>query len=147
MGHSDSSWRLTMDSLSGNRFNPGNGPELQFANISDELTNGMFVNNNTWHFVAGNFRTARTTLFILRPAGQERLSRRRRRDRKRAGCSFGWGSSIPSPATAGARSRGRRPLVDGSLAQVAFFTNALNQAQVQQLYTTAGVAPFFLAAS
>jgi len=28
--HSDASYRLTLDTAAGNRFNPGNGPELQF---------------------------------------------------------------------------------------------------------------------
>ena len=53
MGHSDAGWRLTLDTSAGNRFNPGNGPELQFANVTDELTNGMYLNDANWHFVAG----------------------------------------------------------------------------------------------
>ena len=42
VGHSDASWRLSLDNNAGNRFNPGNGPEMQFANVYDELANGMF---------------------------------------------------------------------------------------------------------
>ena len=37
----------------GARWNPGNGPELQFADTPDILTNGCLVNDGNWHFVAG----------------------------------------------------------------------------------------------
>ena len=143
MGHSDSSWRLTMDSVSGNRFNPGNGPELQFTNITDELNNGMFVNDNKWHFVAGVSDGTNDFLYVdglLAKSGT-------------AEGVVATGSTLdvllggdpqylsPQPPSPGVGGGGR--WFDGSLSQVAFFTNALSQAQVQQLYTVAGVAPFF----
>jgi hypothetical protein len=143
MGHSDSSWRLTMDSLSGNRFNPGNGPELQFANITDELTNGMFVNDNNWHFVAGVSDGTNDALYIdglLAKTGTAEgvVTNGSKLDVLLGGDPQYLSPQPPSPGIGGG---GR--WFDGSLAQVAFFTNALNQAQVQQVYTAAGVAPFF----
>src|SRR5205814_10608368 len=58
LGHSDRSWRLTMDggaaaSTAGNRFNPGNGPELSFVNTADVVTNGFRFNDGLWHMAAG----------------------------------------------------------------------------------------------
>ncbi|MGH7967914.1 MAG: LamG domain-containing protein, partial [Limisphaerales bacterium] len=52
LGHTDSSWRFTLDTASGARFNPGAGPELQFASVADVVTNGFMVNDGKWHFVA-----------------------------------------------------------------------------------------------
>ena len=137
MGHSDSSWRLTLDTSAGNRFNPGNGPELQFANVTDELTNGMYLNDGNWHFVAGVSDGTNDSLYLdglLVKSGVNEgvVATGSTRD-----VVLGGDPQYLTPPASGGGGR----WFDGSLAQVAFFTNALNQAQIQQLYTAAGVSP------
>jgi len=138
MGHSDASWRLTLDTSAGNRFNPGNGPELQFANVTDELTNGMYLNDGNWHFVAGVSDGTNDSLYLdglLVKSGVNEgvVATGSTRD-----VILGGDPQYLAPPASGS---GGGRWFDGSLAQVAFFTNALNPAQIQQLYTAAGVPP------
>src|SRR6185437_7428748 len=45
LGHGDSSYRLSLGASADNHFNPGPGPELQFANVTDVATNGFALND------------------------------------------------------------------------------------------------------
>jgi hypothetical protein len=141
-GHGNSSWRIAMDDkFAGLRFNPGNNPELQFANTSDILTNGVLANDGNWHFVAGVSDGTNDFLYI---------------DGVLAKSAAGVGSIVGStqdallggdPSTLvplfNGNSGSQPRYFDGQIAQIAFFTNALSGAQIQQLYSAAGVKPFF----
>src|SRR5262249_53051270 len=136
-GHGNSSWRIAMDNVSaGNRFNPGNGPELQFTNIQDVVTNGFLVNDGNWHFVAGVSDGTNDSLYI-----DGLLARTAANVGSVAGTNgdalLGGDPSTLVPifnGTSGSEPR----YFDGQIAQMSFFTNALSGAQIQQLYTAAG---------
>jgi hypothetical protein len=140
--HNGNSWRLALDTgADGLRFNPGNNPELQFANLADNITNGFLVNDGNWHFVAGVSDGTNDSLYI---------------DGLLAKSGTGVGSIVGTNGDAllggdpgnlvplfngGATSQPR--YFDGQIAQFSLFTNALSTAQIQQLYAVAGVPPFF----
>ncbi|HWI57844.1 MAG TPA: DUF2341 domain-containing protein, partial [Bacillota bacterium] len=138
LGHSDSSYRLTFDNNAGSRFNPGPGPELQFANQADLWTNGWTLNDGNWHMVAGISDGTNDFLYLdglLVKSGTNT-----------SGINIA-GSTLdlvlggdPAYTVPGATAANPRNF-DGQLAQVAFWTNALTPAQVQQVYGAAGVPP------
>jgi len=141
-GHGNSSWRIALDAWAdGNRFNPGNGPELQFTNIQDVVTNGFMVNDGNWHFVAGVSDGTNDYLYIdglLAKSGSG------------VGNIVGTNGDVllgadPANLVPSYNSPTVRTF-DGQIAHIAFFTNALSGAQIQQLYTVAGVSPFFVQA-
>lgn len=144
MGHSDRSWRLAMDggtaaSPGGNRFNPGNGPELSFANTADMVTNGFRFNDGNWHMVAGVFDGTNDLLYldgVLAKSGTPVGSI--------VGTNLdlvlGGDPQYSAPTANAATIRN----FDGALAHAAYFTNALSAAQIQQLYGAAGVPPSVL---
>lgn len=142
VGHSSSSWRVSLDNNAGLEFNPGNGPQLQFTGVSDELNFGTYVNDGNWHFVAGVSDGTNDYLYI-----DGRLAK------SATGVgSVGAGSPldlilggdpqylVPLPISSGGPDRD----FDGSIAQVAFFTNALTPSQIQGIYGAAGVPPSFV---
>jgi len=139
VGHGAASWRVNLDNNAGVQFNPGNGPQLQFTGVQDELNNGMFVNDGNWHFVAAVSDGTNDSLYL---------------DGRLAKSATGVGSVgngspqdlilggdpqylVPLPISSGGPDRD----FDGSLAQVAFFTNALTASQIQGIYGAAGVPP------
>ncbi|HWD92495.1 MAG TPA: DUF2341 domain-containing protein [Verrucomicrobiae bacterium] len=141
--HNANSWRIAMDHTANNvRFNPGNNPELQFANVTDAVTNGFLVNDGNWHFVTGVSDGTNDYLYI---------------DGLLAKSGTGVGNIVGTNGDAllggdpgnlvpifngSATSQPR--YFDGQIAQIAFFTNALSGPQIQQLYSVAGVQPFFI---
>ncbi|HXU77109.1 MAG TPA: DUF2341 domain-containing protein [Methylomirabilota bacterium] len=144
VGHSDRSWRLSMDggtaaSPAGNRFNPGNGPELSFANTADVVTNGFRFNDGQWHMAAGVFDGTNDFLYldgVLAKSGGP------------VGSIVGTNLDLilggdPQYTTPSANAATIRNF-DGALAHAAFFTNALSAVQIQQLYGAAGVPPTLL---
>lgn len=142
-GHGNPSWRIAMDNVgAGVRFNPGNGPELQFTNVQDVVTNGFLANDGNWHFVAGVSDGTNDYLYI-----DGLLAR--------SGASVGSIAGTNGDALLGGDPSTLIPLYngtsgsepryfDGQIAHIAVFTNALSGAQIQQLYTAAGVSPFFI---
>jgi hypothetical protein len=141
VGHGNSSWRIAMDATAaGARFNPGNGPELQFANSPDILTNGCLVNDGRWHFVAGVSDGTNDFLYLDGiPA--------------KSGSAVGSITSSTLDALIGGdpaflvpvfngTSTSQPRYFDGQIAHVAFFTNALGSNQIQQIYAAAGVPPY-----
>jgi hypothetical protein len=140
MGHSDAGWRLTLDTSAGNRFNPGNGPELQFANVTDVLTNGMYLNDGNWHFVAGVSDGTNDSLYLDGVLAKSGVNETTVTNGSRQDVILGGDPQYLTPTPTGGR------WFDGSLSHVAFFTNALATAQIQQLYTAAGVAPALVVA-
>jgi hypothetical protein len=124
LGHSDSGWRFGFGS-SGPQFNPGGGGEISSSDI---------YNDGRWHMVAGVYSGTTNYIYVD-------------------------GALITSTAYSGSQSGSARDVLlggapdytgplgnnrtwDGSLAQVAFFTNALSAASVLQLYTVAAIFPF-----
>ena len=139
VGHSDSSWRLNLDTLAGIQFNPGSGPQLQFSSLANELTNGMFVNDGNWHMAAGVSDGTNDFLYIdglLAKTGTPVTNV----PGKPFDVILGGDPQYLAPQSVANGAAGGR-WFDGSLAQVAFFTNALTLSQIQGLYTAAGVPP------
>src|SRR5262249_53573352 len=141
LGHSDRSWRLAMDggtanSPAGNRFNPGNGPELSFASTADVGTNGFRVNDGLWHMAAGGSdgSTEFLNLYgVLASSGSGVGSI----VGTNLDVMLGGDPQYTVPSANGATLRN----FAGQLAHVAFFTNALTSAQIEQLYGAAAVPP------
>lgn len=139
--HGSASWRISMDATAaGARFNPGNGPELQFLDTPDILTNGCLVNDGNWHFVAGVSDGATNGLYIDGVLA-------------RTGTSVGSITGSTLDALLGGSPNNIVPVYngsstsepryfDGQVAHVAVFTNSLTAAQIQQLYSVAAVPPF-----
>jgi hypothetical protein len=138
VGHSDASWRLNLDANAGVQFNPGNGPQLQFGSVNEELLNGFFVNDGNWHFVAGVCDGTNDSLYI-----DGLLAKSGTFVGAVAGSPFDiilggdpqYLAPQPTPISGGGR------CFDGSLAHVAIFTNALTSSQINGLYLAAGVPP------
>ncbi|HLX70997.1 MAG TPA: LamG-like jellyroll fold domain-containing protein, partial [Verrucomicrobiae bacterium] len=138
VGHSDSGWRFGFDNNDGTRFNPGNGPELQFSSVNDVLLSGAFVNDGNWHFIAGVSDGTNDSLYIDGLLVKTGTS---------VGAVTGSTQDVilggdpqylaPQPLSIGGGGR----WFDGSLAQVAFFTNALSGSQLAGIYNAAGVPP------
>jgi hypothetical protein len=138
ISHSDSSWRLSLDTVGANHFNPGNGIELQAANVVDASTNNMLVNDGLWHFVAGVTDGTNESLYVdgtLVKSGSPMGSIGGSAADVMLGGDPVW--TAPNGSVPGGR------YFDGNIAQMAFFTNALTAAQIQQIYSAGGVPPFF----
>ena len=141
LGHGDSSYRLALGQTAGeNHFNPGPGPELQFANPADVATNGFAFNDGQWHMVAGVSDGVNEYLYLdgalakasNNPTGLNIVG-------NAADLLLG-GDSQYTYANASAANTIRN--FDGRIAQVAFWTNALTGAQIQSLFAAAGVPPY-----
>ena len=123
-------------------------PSLQFRHqpirppvrqqLADILTNNGLVNDGTWHFIAGVSDGSSAYLYVdAVPV------------RTNAGVTSVAGATYdfllggdPDNITPVYNSGGTAiRYLDGQIAQVAFFTNTLTGAQLQQLYSAAGVPP------
>ncbi|HVM46736.1 MAG TPA: DUF2341 domain-containing protein [Candidatus Acidoferrum sp.] len=136
LGHSDLGWRLAYDYNAGNRFNPGNGPELLFSSVAEEVNTGFFLNDGKWHFVAGVSDGTNNFLYLdglLAKSGTNVASI----IGTNSDVILGGDPQYTPPALGPGGSR----YFDGSIAQAAFFTNALSGTQIQQIYSAAGVPP------
>ena len=143
VSHGNSSWRMTLDNNSGVRFNPGNGPELQFTNTSDVVANGAVINDGNWHFIAGVSDGTNDSLYVDGAL-------------LKTGASVGAVAGSTLDALLGGSPQSQVPVwngngsgnqvrnFDGQLSQVAIFTNALTSAQIQQLYSAAAVPVFIV---
>jgi hypothetical protein len=136
LGHSDLGWRLGLDFNAGNRFNPGAGPELLFSSVAEEVNSGFFLNDGNWHFVAGVSDGTNSFLYL-----DGLMAKTATNVASIVGTNLdvilGGDPQYTAPALGPSGSR----YFDGSIAQVAFFTNALTGAQIQQIYSAAGVPP------
>lgn len=140
VGHGDSSYRLALGQTAGdNHFNPGPGPELQFASPADVATNGFALNDGKWHMAAGVCDGTNDYLYLdgvlaksgSNPSGINIVG-------STADLLLG-GDRQYTYASANTANTIRN--FDGQVAQVAFWTNALSPAQIQQLYGAAAVPP------
>ena len=139
MGHSDKGWRLVYERNAANRFNPGFGTDFSFASNLAAATNGFYFNGDgAWHFIAGVTDGTNEFLYL---DGRLALT-------NAVGTNTAVGSPLdiflggdPQYTLTGANNR----FFGGSLAHVAFFTNALTAAQVQNLYIAADLPPYITA--
>ncbi len=146
VGHSDSSWRLTMDGASGDtvqlgasvHFNPGAGPELQFVNTADVVSNHFVLNDGKWHMAAGVFDGTTEYMYLDGVLAKTNTTAVGSILGTNLDLLIGGDPQYTVPTYNG--SPGLR-YFDGQVAQVAFFTNSLTAAQIQQLYGAAGVPP------
>lgn len=139
VGHTDSSWRLGLDTIGGTHFNPGAGPELQFSSISNELATGNFANDGDWHFLVGASDGTNDYMYLDGQLVKSGTSEPTVATGSLQDVLLGGDPQymVPQPPSPGIAGGGR--WFDGSLTQVAFFTNALTGTQVQQLYNAADV--------
>src|SRR5581483_7149005 len=140
VGHGDKSYRLALGQNGGdNHFNPGPGPELQFTNALDLVTNGFALNDGKWHMAAGVSDGTNEYLYL---DGVLAKSARVATGINIVGSTndllLGGDSqyTIASPSSANTLR-----YFDGQVAQVACWTNALSAAQIYQLCSAAGNAP------
>ncbi|HWD92033.1 MAG TPA: DUF2341 domain-containing protein [Verrucomicrobiae bacterium] len=140
VSHGTNSYRLGLDAVPGNNFNPGAGPQLAFTNNADMQGQGMDLNDGQWHFAAGVSDGTNDSFYLDGLLVKSGVSVANipgnARDLILGGDPYFLG---PLPSAA-AGSRGSL-FYDGSIAHVAYFTNALSAAQIQQLYAAAGVPP------
>jgi hypothetical protein len=126
LGHGDSGWRFGLGG-SGPQFNPGASGDLSYDA-------GNIYNDGKWHMAAGVYTGSTNELFV---DGVLVASTANTSSNSGNGMDvlLGGAPDYTSPY-------GR--YWDGSLAQVAYFTNVLTAANVSQLYSVAGIAPYIL---
>lgn len=143
LGHSDSSYRLALGQNTPdgeNHFNAGPGPELQFTSAAQVITNGFALNDGQWHMVAGVSDGTNEYLYL---DGSLALSNNNPAGIKIVGSSddlvLGGDPEYTTANGTGTYNTIRN--LDGQIAQVAFWTNALTAAQIQSLFNAAEVPP------
>jgi hypothetical protein len=126
VGHGDSGWRFGIGEY-GPQFNPGGSEDLSYLG-------GDVYNDGRWHMAVGVYTGSTNELFVdgtlVATAANNNLNTGSGLD-----IILGGAPDYTKPY-------GR--YWDGSLAQVAYFTNALSAANVEQLYSVAGIAPYVL---
>ena len=139
-GHGDSSYRLALGQNGGdNHFNPGPGPELQFTNAQDLVSNGFALNDGKWHMVAGvSEGTNEYTYLDGVLAKSAKVSAGINIVGSTNDLLLGGDSqyTYASPSSANTLR-----YFDGQVAHIAFWTKALSAAQIHQLYSAAGIPP------
>jgi hypothetical protein len=136
IGHGDAYWRFGFDSATQkNRFNPGNGTELAgvqnmndgqwhlLVGVSDGTTNAMYIDG-----VLQVTNIANAISVAAVPTNQAHAV---------IGGAPDYGSALNYPVASTVTVR----FWEGSIAQVALFTNALSSLNVSNLYAAAGVPP------
>lgn len=144
LGHSDSSYRLSLGQVPNidAHFNPGPGPELQFSSPAQSATNGFAFNDGQWHMAAGVSDGTNEYLYL---DGALALSNNTATGINIAGTSRDLllgGDPQYTYANVNSSSQSIRNF-DGQIAQVSFWTNALNAGQIQSLFNAAEVPPYF----
>jgi hypothetical protein len=139
VGHGDSSYRLALGQIAGeNHFNPGPGPELQFASPADVATNGFAFNDGKWHMAVGVSDGTNEFLYLDGVLAKSATTSGINIVGSPADLLLGGDRqyTFASPNTPNTIRN-----FDGQIAQVAFWTNALSAAQIQQLFGAAQVPP------
>jgi len=140
VSHGTNSYRLGLDQTPGNFFNPGAGPQLAFTNATEMLNAGMDLNDGQWHMAAGVSDGTNEYLYLdgllVKTNTSVANAPGNPRDLILGGDPYFLG---PIPG-AGAGLKGGL-FFDGSIAHVAFFTNALSVGQIQQVFSAANVPP------
>jgi len=143
LGHSDSSYRLSLGQQNGGgdfHFNPGPGPELQFTSGSDVATNGFAFNDGQWHMIAGVSDGTNEYLYLDGALAKT--------NGNAAGINItGTTRDLllggdPQYTFASRDTVNTIRNFDGQIAQVAYWTNALSPSQIQQIYNAASMPPY-----
>jgi hypothetical protein len=144
LGHSDASYRLSIGQNTAcgeNHFNPGPGPEVQFSSTAQVINNGYAFNDGQWHMVAGVSDGTNEYLYL---DGSLALTNNNPAGIKIVGTTddllLGGDPEYTYPTWGGPYNSIRN--LDGDVAQVAYFTNALTGAQIQSLFNAAEVPPY-----
>jgi hypothetical protein len=147
VSHGNNSWRLPLNGQNNPNasagstadydieFNPGNGPEIGLTNLATEVNNGFLCNDGNWHMAVGVSDGTNAYLYL---------------DGRLAAQTNGVGSLVgtnqdallggnPSQTIPNYTTAPNLEYFDGQIAQVAYFTNALSVANIQQLYNAAGI--------
>lgn len=140
LGHGDSSYRFGLGQAAGdNHFNAGPGPELQYTNTADLVTNGFALNDGQWHMVAGVSDGTNEYMYLDGILAKS--------TNVAAGINIvgntndlliGGDSQYTYASFAGFNTV---RTFDGEVAQVAFWNSALKASDIQQLFNAAGVPP------
>jgi hypothetical protein len=140
ISHGTNSYRIGLDLTPGNNFNPGAGPQLAFTNATDLLNAGMDLNDGQWHMAAGVSDGTNEFLYLdgllVKSNASVASIPGNPQDLILGGDPYFLG---PIPG-AGTGLKGG-VFYDGSIAHVAFFTNALSASQIQQVFSAANVPP------
>jgi hypothetical protein len=140
VSHGTNSYRLGLDLSPGNFFNPGAGAQLAFTNASDMLLSGMNLNDGQWHMAAGVSDGTNESFYLdglqVKSGTSVTNIPGNLNDLILGGDPFFLG---PKPSAATGYRGGL--FYDGSIGQVAYFTNNLTAAQIQQVFSAANVPP------
>jgi len=140
ISHGTNSYRIGLDSVPGNNFNPGAGPQLAFTNATDLIDSGMDLNDGQWHMAAGVSDGTNEYLYLdgvlVKSNASVASIPGNPQDLVLGGDPYFLGP-IPNATTG---SKGGL-FYDGSIAHVAYFTNALSAAEIQQVFSAANVPP------
>jgi hypothetical protein len=134
VGHGDNYWRTTVDTSGFNHYNPGNGAELT-GNINLRDTNwhqfvGVSDGTNEWLYLDGSLNQTGAVSQVSTSGPSILMSH------AVIGGAPDYGATPNYPVFATSLR-----CWTGSVAQVAFFSNALSSAQVSNLFGAAGVPP------
>ena len=146
LGHSDSSYRLSLGAttpVGENHFNAGPGPEVQFTTAAQVITNGFALNDGNWHMVAGISDGTNEYLYL---DGALALTNSNPTGINIVGTAddllLGGDPEYTYPVWYNPGSFSPVRNLDGNIAQVSFFTNALSATQIQNLFNASGMTPY-----
>jgi Concanavalin A-like lectin/glucanases superfamily len=134
-GRGDQNWRTAMDGNYTVHQSPGNGNEVQPANLQQTVTNGFLCNDGLWHMQVAvsdgtnGYEYIDGVLASAFTASENALNNANSKDL--------WIGDAPDFTTPG-----NNRSFAGRLAHVAYFTNVLSAATVSNLYAAAQVPPF-----
>jgi hypothetical protein len=133
IGRGDTGWRMAFDQNSGTRYWDGTANEVLFVSISQAATNGFLLNDGLWHMEVGVSDGTSNYMYL---------------DGRVAAVAS---MTINNPAASRDVMIGNAPdytqvnnnrSFAGSIAHVAYFTNALDAATIANLYSAAGMPPY-----
>ena len=133
IGRGDTGWRLAFGTESGTRYWDGTANEALFANIWNAATNGFLLNDGLWHMEVGVSDGTSNYMYL-----DGRLA---------ALASMSTNNPSPSRdvmignAPDYTQVNNNRSFA-GSVAHVAYFTNALDATTVSNLYYAAAMPPY-----
>jgi len=143
VGHSDSGWRLNMDSGNGRaNFNagPGGGSDIGNNTASPQ------VNDGNWHYMVGTFDGTNSTVYVDGKLGVTASTTTANITSANVDVFLGaYPSATVFGDTATATRNEANRMLAGNMCEAAFWNNlCLNSNQVSALYNAAGVPPLIV---
>ncbi len=132
----DQGWRFAEGGAAAPQFNPGAGNEAQFNpnNFFMAWSNGCIVNDDRWHMVVGTFDGAASNRLYIDGVLAVAVTNQSAYAGNSKDLMIGAAPDFTHP--------NQNRTFAGSVAHVAFFTNALSASDVTTLYNSANVPPF-----